>query len=237
MKNRWIGVLISSFAGILLAAFTPIQTLSPMGHKVLMALIMALGLWIFQPGKMPFAVGACLLMAMLLLVGVSRGLVFAGFTSDSTWILIPATAFGYVLTKTGLGKRLALSCYQDIQTKYLNDLSWLIVGLILSAFTPSILIRIAIVMPIAAGCTSTLRLEPGSRGNTFLLLIAWTMAVIPGSGWLTGSLWGPVMMGMYSKVDGLKELCTPGPWMNAMMVPMLLMTGLIVGGIYWVFKA
>jgi anion transporter len=237
MKNRWIGVLISSFAGILLAAFTPIQTLSPMGHKVLMALIMALGLWIFQPGKMPFAVGACLLMAMLLLVGVSRGLVFAGFTSDSTWILIPATAFGYVLTKTGLGKRLAFLVIKTFKPTYLNlTISWLIVGLILSAFTPSILIRIAIVMPIAAGCTSTLRLEPGSRGNTFLLLIAWTMAVIPGSGWLTGSLWGPVMMGMYSKVDGLKELCTPGPWMNAMMVPMLLMTGLIVGGIYWVFK-
>ncbi|MBN1601682.1 MAG: anion permease [Chitinispirillaceae bacterium] len=237
MNNRWIGVVICSIAGILLAVFTPIQSLNPMGHKVLMALIMGLGLWIFQPGKMPFAVGACLLMAMLLLVGVSRNLVFAGFTSDSTWILIPATAFGYVLTKTGLGRRLAFLVIKTLKPTYLNlTVSWLIVGLILSAFTPSILIRIAIVMPIAAGCTSTLKLEPGSRGNTFLLLIAWTMAVIPGSGWLTGSLWGPVMMGMYSKVDGLKELCTPGLWMSAMMVPMLTMTGLIVGGIYWVFK-
>jgi len=237
MSSRWTGALICSILGIFLAIATPIQTLSPGGHKVLMALLIGLGLWIFQPGKMPFSVASCLVMSILLLAGVNKAIVFAGFTSDTTWILIPATAFGYVLSKTGLGRRLAFLVIKTFKPTYLNlTIAWLVIGLILSAVTPSILIRISIIMPIAAGCAATLKLEPGSRGNAFILLLAWTMAVIPGSGWITGSLWGPVSIGMYAKVEGLKYLCTSGLWLKAMLLPMLLLTGCIVSGLFMFFK-
>ena len=237
MRNRWIGAACCAVAGILLAVATPIESLSPLGHRVLMGLLVGVGLWIFQPGKMPFSIASCLVMALFLIVGVNQKLVFTGFISNATWILIPATAFGYVLTKTGLGRRLAFLVIKVFKPTYLNmTIAWLIIGLILSAFTPSILIRIAIVMPIAAGCASTLKLEPGSKGNAFILLIAWAMAVIPGSGWLTGSLWGPITLGMYGKVEGLKGMCTPGPWMTAMMLPMVILTVLILSGLYIALK-
>jgi anion transporter len=237
MNTRWIGALSCSAVGILLAIATPITALSPLGHYVLMGLLIGMGFWIFQPEKMAFAITSCLVMAVFIVAGVDKKLVFSGFMSDSTWILIPATAFGYVLTKTGLGKRLAFLVIKTFKPTYLNmTIAWLIIGLILSAFTPSILIRIAIVMPIAAGCASTLKLKPDSQGNAFILLIAWAMAVIPGSGWLTGSLWGPITLGMYSKVEGLKELCTNGAWMSAMMLPFFVLTILIVSGLFIVMK-
>lgn len=234
---KWAGALICAVLGIILSLTTPIHSLSPLGHNVLMSLLVGVGLWIFQPSKMPFSVASCIVMALLIIVGVKKTMVFAGFTSDTTWILIPATAFGYVLTKTGLGRRLAFLVIKTFKPTYLNlTIAWLVIGLILSAFTPSILIRISIVMPIAAGLASTLKLEPGSKGNAFILLIAWTMAVIPGSGWITGSLWGPVSIGMYGKVEGLKDLCTAGPWMKAMLLPMLVLTGSIVAGLFMMFK-
>jgi len=237
MNSRWIGAGSCAALGVLLAITHPIEALNPLGHKVLMGLLVGVGLWIFQPGKIPFSVAACLVMAIFLMVGVERKLVFLGFMSDATWILIPATAFGYVLTKTGLGRRLAFLVIKAFSPSYLNmTFAWLIIGLILSAFTPSILIRIAIVMPIAAGCASTLKLEPGSKGNAYILLIAWAMAVIPGSGWLTGSLWGPITLGMYGKAEGLKEVCTSGTWMSAMMLPMFILTGLIVAGLFVALK-
>lgn len=237
MNNKWIGALCCAAVGILLAVTTPIASLSPLGHNVLMGLMVGMGLWIFQPVKMPFAITSCLVMAFFITVGVDKKLVFTGFISDSTWILIPATAFGYVLTKTGLGRRLAFLVIKIFKPTYINmAIAWLIIGLILSAFTPSILIRIAIVMPIASGCASTLKLEPGSKGNAFILLVAWAMAIIPGSGWLTGSLWGPITLGMYGKVEGLKELCTPGAWMSAMMLPMFLLTVLIISGLFLALK-
>jgi anion transporter len=234
---KWVGALICAVLGIILSLTTPIHSLSPLGHNVLMSLLVGVGLWIFQPSKMPFSVASIFVMALLIIVGVKKTMVFAGFTSDTTWILIPATAFGYVLTKTGLGRRLAFLVIKTFKPTYLNlTIAWLVIGLILSAFTPSILIRISIVMPIAAGLASTLKLEPGSRGNAFILLIAWTMAVIPGSGWITGSLWGPVSIGMYGKVEELKGLCTSGPWMKAMLLPMLILTGSIVVGLFMMLK-
>jgi len=202
-----------------------------------MGLLVGVGFWIFQPGKIPFSVSACLVMAIFLMAGVDRQLVFQGFIKDATWILIPATAFGYVLTKTGLGRRVAFLVIKAFNPTYRNmTFAWLIIGLILSAFTPSILIRIAIVMPIAAGCAATLKLKPDSNGNAFIVLIAWAMAIIPGSGWLTGSLWGPITMGMYGRAEGLEGVCTPGSWMSAMMLPMFVLTGLIVTGLYIALK-
>ncbi len=237
MNRRWIGALACAAVGVLLAVLKPIASLEPLGHHVLMGLMVGVGFWIFQPGKMPFAAASCLVMAIFLAAGVPGKLVFTGLTKDAIWILIPATAFGFVLTKTGLGRRLALLVIKTFKPTYLNmTFAWLIIGLILSAFTPSILIRIAIVMPIAAGCASTLKLEPGSKGNAFILLIAWAMAVIPGSGWLTGSLWGPITMGMYGKAEGLAGVCTAGEWVRVMMLPMCLLTGLIVLGLYLVLK-
>lgn len=237
LDKRWVGALSCTLVGIILALAQPVSSLGPQGHGVLMGLLTGVGFWIFQPAKMPFAIASCLVMGVFCMVGVSPKLVFTGFTSNAIWMLIPATAFGYVLSKIGLGKRLALLVIKLFKPTYLNmTIAWLIIGLILSAFTPSILIRIAIVMPIAAGCTSTLKLKPGSKGNAFIMLIAWAMAVVPGSGWLTGSLWGPITMGMYGKVEGLKDVCTAGPWVKAMMLPMFLLTGLIITGLFFVLK-
>ncbi|MCF7848902.1 MAG: anion permease [Kiritimatiellales bacterium] len=237
MNKRWMGALVCVVVGIFLAVANPITSLSPLGHSVLMGLLVGVGFWIFQPGKMPFAVASCLVMAIFLVTGVDQKLVFAGFTGDATWILIPATAFGYVLTKTGLGRRVAFLVIKLFKPTYLNmTIAWLIIGLILSAFTPSILIRIAIVMPIAAGCASTLKLEPGSKGNAFILLVAWAMAVVPGSGWLTGSLWGPITLGLYGKAEGLAGMCTDQLWVQAMLLPMTLLTALIVAGLYVALK-
>jgi anion transporter len=237
VNKRWIGALICLLAGLFLALATPIHSLGLVGHKVLMCLLVGVGFWIFQPGKMPFAVASFVVMSLLLLFGIDKSLVFGGFTSDTVWILIPATAFGYVLTKTGLGRRLAFLVMKTFKPTNLNlALAWLVIGLILSAFTPSILIRISIIIPIAAGCASTLKLKEGSKGNAFILLLAWTMAVIPGSGWITGSLYGPISIGMYGKVEGLQELCTSALWLKAICLPMLFLTGCIVAGLFIFFK-
>ena len=235
---RITGALAFAVVGVLLAVTQPLSDLGSLGHQVLMALLIGVGLWMFQPAKLPLGLSTCLMMAVLLGVGIEEKLVFAGFVSSAIWILIPATAFGYVLTKTGLGKRIALLVLKSFEPTYRNmTLAWLIIGLILSAFTPSILIRIAIVMPIAVGCTSTLGLRPGSRGNAYILLIAWAMAIVPGSGWLTGSLWGPIMMGMGASVPGLAEVAgASGIWLRAMAPPMFVLTVLILAGLYVVLQ-
>jgi divalent anion:Na+ symporter, DASS family len=41
---------------------------------------------------------------------------------------------------------------------------------------------------------------------------------------------------MYGKVEGLKDLCTSALWMKAMLLPMLVLTGFIVTGLFVFFK-
>ncbi len=56
MSRRLIGALVFVLVGVLLAIVQPIEALPPLGHRVLMGLLIGMGLWIFQPGKLPFAV-------------------------------------------------------------------------------------------------------------------------------------------------------------------------------------
>lgn len=233
IKN--IGFIVVLLLGLFIGFSTPwCPDLSILGHKVFMGLIIVLGLWIFKPLDIPFSVSGCLLMTLYLVFGIAPVKVFSGFTSNALWILIPALFFGFVLVKTGLGKRIAYLVIKMFRPSYLGlILAWVVIGLTLSIFTPSIIVRIAIIMPIAINCVEVCKLEKGSNGAALILLTAWAMAIMPGSGWLTGSLWGPIIMGMFNSIPDLEGLITFQSWSQVSFLPFELITVLvIIGGIF-----
>jgi di/tricarboxylate transporter len=183
----WLFVI----AGLLVGFLNPWSpALNPLGHKVLMGLIIAVGLWVFKPWDIPFSVTGCLLMMIYLVFGITPDKVFSGFTSSALWVLLPALYFGYVLVKTGLGKRISYLVIKAFNPSFISlILAWVVIGLLLSALTPSITVRVAIVMPLALSCVEVCKLEKGSNGRALILLTAWAMALLPGTGWLTGALW------------------------------------------------
>lgn len=211
--------------------------LTPIGHKVLMGLLITIGLWIFKPANIPFSVSGCLLMMILLAYGIPSNKVFSGFTSSALWTLIPALYFGYVLAKTGLGKRIAYLVMKMFNPSYKSlIIAWVIIGVVLSILTPSITVRVAIVMPIAVSCIEVCRLQGKSNGGALILLTAWSMALLPGTGWLTGSLWGPIVMGMYNSIPDLNGLITFNTWFKVSFLPLELVTLLLIIGGYFAFK-
>lgn len=53
----WLFVI----AGLLVGFLNPWSpALNPLGHKVLMGMIIAVGLWVFKPWDIPFSVTGCL---------------------------------------------------------------------------------------------------------------------------------------------------------------------------------
>lgn len=115
-----------------------------------MGFIVALGLWIFKPLEILFSVTAGLMLAILLISGVSAANVFANHTSSAVWILIPALFFGFALARTGLRRWLAFLIHQLFEPSYLGLTTvWVIIGIVLSALTPSITVCTAIRTPIA----------------------------------------------------------------------------------------
>lgn len=214
-----------------------VPNLTPQGHLVLFALIITIGLWIFKPLNMPNSVSGFFFLMFTLALKVPAPSVFSGFTSSALWTLIPALFFGFVLIKTGLGKRIGFLVMKLFNPSYsMLILAFVIIGLALSALTPSITVRCVIIVPIAVSVIEACKLELKSKGSALLLLSAWAMAVIPGTGWLTGSLHGPIIMGMFGAVPELKGVLNFDSYLQVMLLPALTLTLLLIVGGYFALK-
>ena len=217
---------------IILVAARPLEEqLGSQGQWALIGIILTLGIWIFRPFGLPFSAGAFFFAAYMLVIGFPAAIVFAGFTHTAIWTLVAALYFGFVLKKTGLGQRIAFMILKLFKPTYISMiLAWTLIGIILSLLTPSMTVRVAIMMPIAVNCCELCRLKPGSKGNSLILLTAFIMALVPGEGWLTGSLTGPVIQGSYENVEALKGVLTSGVYMKICLLPLELAAFLTIVG-------
>jgi len=175
-------------------------------------------------------------MASTLVAGIPSSAVFSGYTGSAIWTLIPALFFGFVLQKTGLGKRIAYLGMKSTRLTYPGILfMWAVIGVILSALTPSIVVRVVIVTPIALSCVNICNLSKGSKGRSLILLTAWSMALIPGTGWLTGSLTGPILNGFFTSVPDLSPISFY-EWSLVGLLPAILISFMTVLGGYLILK-
>jgi anion transporter len=238
MKIRVAGIILFAAFGLFVGLAAPFAPdLSQAGHTVLMALLITVGLWIFGTTWIPLSVGSMVMLLIFIVSGFKYSTVFNGYTNRALWILIPALFFGFALNATGLGKRLAYWVIGLFKPSYLTlTLSWVLIGVLLSALTPSIMVRVAIVIPIAVATVDICRLKQGSNGASFLLLAAWSMVLLPGTGWLTGSLGGPVAIGLFDATPALRGIITFNSWMEAMLLPIALLTAIFISALYMFMK-
>lgn len=211
MNIKLVGAIAFALVGLIVALVAPIGEVSRSGNIVAGTIVMSLGLWIFRPGGVPYAAGCSIFLTGCLLAGLKFPVVMSGYSSSAIWVLIPALFFGYVLQKTALAKRIVYWTLKSIKPTYVTIiLAWVVAGLVLSLLTPSATLRILTMIPIALGTVEACGLEYRSRGGSLICLVAFGMALIPGGGWYTGCLWGPVFIGMFPAE--LKSLGTPAAW-------------------------
>jgi di/tricarboxylate transporter len=234
-NTRKLSIFAFVVLAISIASVKPFSSLSPQGHGVLGAALVCLAYWIFKTDSMPFSAGGAILLAGGLIFKLPLDIVTKGYTSPAVWVLVPALFFGFTLIKTGLGKRIAYFVLKTFSPSYLTIcISWFIIGIALSALTPSITVRMVIMMPIAISLVEACKLEDRSKGSALICFTAWGTALFPGIGWQTGSLWGIFMMGFYP--PEMKVLATPGAWFEYMAFPWFLITILFLVLIYIFFK-
>jgi len=230
---NFFGAVVVAIIGIILGLIQPFAGLTSVGHTVLAALVITIGLWIFRPGGIPYTAGSAVLLAGALVAKLKFPVVMSGFSGSALWVLIPALYFGFVLQKTGLGKRIVYGVFKSFKPSYLSLIvGWVIGGIILSALTPSIIVRVAIVVPIALSSVEACGFNP--EETAFFNLLAWGMAIFPGTGWLTGSFWGPAFLGMFPAE--IKELGNSSTWFQGMGLFWLIVTVLFAVLLYFVLK-
>ena len=237
-KITCFGSALVLIGGVLLMITRPLEAeLGSQGQLALAGIIITLGIWIFRPFGLPFSAGAFFFAAFMLAIGLPAPTVFSGFTHTAIWTLVAALFFGFVLQKTGLGHRIAFMILKLFKPTFLSMvIAWTIIGIALSLLTPSMTVRVAIMMPIAVNCCELCGLKPGSKGNSLILLTAFLVALIPGEGWLTGSLTGPVIQGSFENVDALKGVLTSSVYLKVCIIPLELATLLTLIGSFIFFK-
>ncbi|OLO27897.1 tricarboxylate transporter [Alkalihalophilus pseudofirmus] len=235
VNKNIIGAILFAIIGLVTGLVQPFTNLEPLGHYIIGTVIVTMGLWIFKPGGVPFMAGSTVLVAGGLIFGLNYDVVVSGFISSSVWILIPALYFGFALQKTGLGNRIAYLVLKSFKPSWMSmAMSWLIIGVALSALTPSITVRIAIMMPIALGVIKACKLEYRSKGSAFIALICWAMCLFPGTGWLTGSLSGPIILGFLPAE--LQHMVTFETYFQILALPWMIITLLFVFLVYLFMK-
>ena len=234
MKKHWRVITYGLFAtaGIMLMCFLPFRpSLDIRGHRALTGMLLTTGLWILEPCGISVGAASCFMFAYMLASGLPAGVVFAGFSQSSVWTMVPALFFGYALQKTGLGKRISFLLLKSIRKVSYTSLvlTWTLIGIILSIMTPSITVRVVLAMPLALNCIELCGFPEGSKERSILLLTAWAMMVIPGIGWPTGSLLGPVLTGIFGTVSNFPEISFAG-WCSAALFPTVLVTACLIIG-------
>ena len=232
VRISYLGSGLLSLISVIIMITKPFAAnLNDTGQVMLGAILITLCIWIFKPFNLSFSMGGLFLAFFSLALGLRPAVVFSGFTQSAIWTLIPALFFGYVLQKTGLGKRIALAVIKLFKPSYLSlVLAWVVIGIVLSILTPSITVRIAIVIPIAIQCCELCKLEKGSKGNSLIILTAFAMALLPGTGWMSGALWGPIIQGMINAVPETQGLVTFNSWFSVLFLPMEIVTVLLIAG-------
>jgi len=228
IRASHIGSMLMMLAAVIIIAVRPFNDLDVGAHIMFAGIVIALCIWIFKPFKLTYAIGGLVLALFGLIVELPPTVIFSGFTQMALWTLVPAFFFGYTLQKTGLGRRIAMAVIKVCRPTYISLIfAWVPIGVILSILTPATTVRVAIMLPIAVQCCELFNLKKGSKGNSLIILTAFAMALIPGSGWLTGVIWGPFIQGQMANAG---IVITFVDWIEVLLVPVIIATILLVAG-------
>lgn len=210
--KRWIYIGISIIVMLFImninlpASFTDIEgsPLTAEGQKALAVLVFALLLWITE--AIPFHFTGLLAMAVLALTGIDSfaSIVKLGFGNNNVVFFIGVFILSAFINKSGLGKRIVISCLAVTgnKTKYIL-LGFIVVGALLSMWISNMAVA-AMLMPLAKSLLDEEGIKPmeSNFGKALLISVAWG-SLIGGFGTPAGNGPNPLAIGFMKDMAGI----------------------------------
>lgn len=176
MKN-WAIVLLLPLA--CLAVLHNFLTIDIKMGLFLGVTIFVILVWAFE--VLPSVQAAILLPLVYVIADIAPAAkVFSPWLSFLPWVCVGGLIFGDILGRTGLAKRIALSCVKAMGGTFTSLVFGLMAGGIILAFlVPAIMARVVIFYAITMGFAEALELPKNSRMSSAILLAGFCAATSP----------------------------------------------------------
>ncbi len=222
------GAIAGVAVALAIALLPSISGLDATGQRALAVIALAVVFW--ATDVLNVGITAVLAIGLLVALGVPSSVALGGFGSGAFWILVSVLFFGTAMDRTGLARRISYRILLVFHGSYAGILfAFMLIGFVLAVGIPSMTVRTAIMVPIAFALVQAMRLPLPGAGAALIVLSAFEMAVLPGCALLTGSLWGPFIVGLYNTAHvPLAWL----EWAKVMAPPTVVWCGLLLAANY-----
>lgn len=186
LKRNWKWLIT------LVAVIAPLPLPLSLEYRVFLGITMgAILVWAFD--LIQYAVVAVLLPVLFIVCGVSTSeIAFSGWLSTSAWITLGGLFFGYAFMRSGLAKRLAYKLISLTKGDFKGVVIALtITCLIITPVIPSVMGKIALMVPIAIEVCNVLGLKKGDRTAGAIITVVFF------------ALWSPKMAFMTASTDSI----------------------------------
>ncbi|MDO0822734.1 SLC13 family permease [Desulfosporosinus nitroreducens] len=150
----------------------------------------------------PSTLAALMLPVFYILFNVAKpAQAFAPWTSTVIWIAVGGIIIASILMTSGLAKRIAYFTILKSGGSFSGVLIGLAVaGIVINPFVPSVMGKLAIMVPIAIGVCQALGFEPKSKGASAVMLAAFIGIASTRIGFYTGDGGIPMMMNIVAGI-------------------------------------
>lgn len=129
---------------------------------------------------------------------------YAPWTTSVVWISMGGIIVANILMSSGLSERIAYFTIIKTGGTFTGTLiGIMLAGIIINPFVPSVMGKLAIMVPIALGICKALDLVPKSRGASAVMIAAFLSIAEPRLGFLTGDGAIPMMMGIIQNITNI----------------------------------
>ena len=171
-----------------------------------MTAIVSLGviLWTLEP--IPMGLTALIVLLLMLFFNVAESpVIFSGFASPATYLIVGGMMLAEAVNETSLIKRVTykILCRWGTHSKGLLG-SLIIIQQIQAFFIPSTAVRSALILPVASMVIETVDAKPGSNLRKMIMLGVAFGGNISGTAIMTAAIGNILTVELLNRIAGIK---------------------------------
>ncbi|WP_142826915.1 SLC13 family permease [Planococcus soli] len=196
----FIGIAILGF----LAAYFLLPNEFSYEAKVMTSIItLGIILWSLEP--IPIGLTALIILLLMLLFGIAdTSVIFSGFSSPATYLIVGGMMLATAVNETALIKRMSYTILKKWGSRSAGLLgSIIIIQQIQAFFIPSTAVRSALILPVSTMIIETTHAEPGGNLRKMIMLGVAFGGIISGTSVMTAAIGNILTVELLNRFAGI----------------------------------